>query len=50
MAKLNTKTIVLAGAEQAVKLSGQNCDVRNDGAEIAQLKRKLAEGAAKPEN
>lgn len=29
--KLNTKTVILAGAEQEVKLSGHNCDIRNDG-------------------
>lgn len=29
--KLNTKTIVLTGTEQEIKLSGQNCDIRNDG-------------------
>lgn len=34
MAKLNTKTIVLTGTERAAKLSGQNCDIRNDGADI----------------
>lgn len=34
MAKLNTKTIVLTGTEQAVALTGQNCDVRNDGADM----------------
>lgn len=34
MARLNTKTIVLTGTEQAVKLSGQNCDIRNDGADM----------------
>lgn len=34
MAKLNTKTIVLTGTEQAVKLSGQNCDVQNDSVSV----------------
>ena len=29
--KLNTKTIVLTGTEQEIRLSGQNCDIRNDG-------------------
>lgn len=27
----NIKTITLGGAEQEVKLAGQNCDIRNDG-------------------
>lgn len=30
----NYKTIVLGGAEQEVKISGQNCDIRNDGTDI----------------
>jgi hypothetical protein len=30
----NIKTITLGGAEQEVIISGQNCDIRNDGAEI----------------
>jgi len=29
--KLNTKTITLTGTEQEIRLSGQNCDIRNDG-------------------
>ncbi len=29
----NIKTIVLSGAEEAVALSGTNCDIRNDGAD-----------------
>lgn len=29
--KLNTKTINLTGTEQEIRLSGQNCDIRNDG-------------------
>lgn len=30
----NVKTITLGGAEQEVIISGQNCDIRNDGAEV----------------
>ena len=30
----NVKTITLGGTEQEVIISGQNCDIRNDGAEI----------------
>lgn len=28
------KTITLGGAEQEIKIAGQNCDVRNDGADV----------------
>ena len=31
MKKLNTKTITLTGSEQEIRISGQNCDIRNDG-------------------
>lgn len=34
MSKLNYKTVTLSGAEQEVRISGQNCDIRNDGADI----------------
>lgn len=31
MSKLNYKTIVLSGTETKMDISGQNCDIRNDG-------------------
>ncbi len=34
MSKLNYKTVTLTGAEQEVHISGQNCDIRNDGADV----------------
>ena len=33
------KTILLTGAEQEVKLSGQNCDIRNDSADTVYISR-----------
>lgn len=34
------KTITLGGTEQEVKLAGQNCDIRNDGAETVYISAK----------
>lgn len=41
------KTIQLLGAEQEIKISGQNCDIRNDGADIvyASCRANIASGA-----
>ena len=36
----NEKTINLAGSEVEVKISGQNCDIRNDGTDIVYASRK----------
>ncbi len=30
----NIKTITLGGTEQEIRLAGQNCDIRNDGADV----------------
>ncbi len=34
------KTILLGGTEQEVKLSGQNCDIRNDGTDTVYISRR----------
>ena len=34
------KTITLGGTEQEIKLAGQNCDIRNDGAETVYISAK----------
>ena len=36
----NEKTINLAGSEAEVKISGQNCDIRNDGTDTIYVSRK----------